>query len=125
MHDVVVRVDPSLAFLLPLRDRAARERRLGFDPDATVGHVVRAAGVPLTEVGALARDGVPVDAAARTAPGVVLDVLPDARRPPRRPPPGAPAPPPGRRLPARRRAGPAGPPVAAARPRRGMGERRG
>jgi uncharacterized protein len=79
MHDVVVRVDPSLAFLLPLRDRAARERRLGFDPDATVGHVVRAAGVPLTEVGGLALDGVPVDAAARTAPGAVLDVSPVAR----------------------------------------------
>ena len=78
--DVVVRVAPSLAFLLPLRHRAAGARRLGFDPDATVGHVVRAAGIPLTEVGALALDGVPVDAAVRTVPGGVVDVGP-VRRP--------------------------------------------
>src|SRR5690242_3210829 len=78
-HDVVVRVDPSLAFLLPLRDRAARERRLRFDPDATVGHVVRAAGVPPTEAGALTLDGVATSTAARTAPGAVLEVSPVAR----------------------------------------------
>jgi hypothetical protein len=61
---VVVRVDPSLAFLLPLRDRAAGERRLRFDPDATVGHVVQSAGVPLTEVGELTLDGAPVEPSA-------------------------------------------------------------
>jgi uncharacterized protein with PIN domain len=76
---VVVRVDPSLAFLLPLRDRAAGERRLRFDPDATVGHVVRAAGVPLTEVGRLTLDGAPTAAAARTAPGGVVGVSPVVR----------------------------------------------
>jgi uncharacterized protein with PIN domain len=79
MADLVVRVDPSLAFLLPLRDRAAGERRLRFDPDATVGHVVRAAGVPPTEVGRLTLDGVPTSTAARTAPGAVLDVSPVVR----------------------------------------------
>jgi uncharacterized protein with PIN domain len=77
--DVVVRVDHSLAFLLPLRDRAARERRLRFDPDATVGHVVRAAGVPLTEVGALTLDGGPTSAAVRTTPGGVVGVSPVTR----------------------------------------------
>src|SRR3954452_1430114 len=77
--DVLVRVDPSLAFLLPLRDRAARQRWLRFDPDATVGHVVRAAGVPPTEVGTLLLDGVPVETSARTAPGSVLDVGPVVR----------------------------------------------
>jgi uncharacterized protein with PIN domain len=79
MADLVVRVDPSLAFLLPPGDRAARERRLRFDPDATVGHVVRAAGVPPTEAGRLTLDGTPTCLAARTAPGAVLDVSPVVR----------------------------------------------
>ena len=43
---VTVRLPPELGFLLRPRDRAARERRLGYDPDATVAHVVQAAGVP-------------------------------------------------------------------------------
>jgi uncharacterized protein with PIN domain len=71
---VVVRVVPELAFLLRPRDRAARERRLGHDPDATVGHVVQAAGVPLTEVGELRLDGVPTRPTARPGPGSVVDV---------------------------------------------------
>jgi uncharacterized protein with PIN domain len=78
-QEVLVRVDPSLAFLLPPRDRAARERRLRFDPDATVGHAVRAAGVPLTEVGTLTLDGVPTSVAARTTPGAVLELSPAVR----------------------------------------------
>ena len=72
--DVVVRVPEPLRFLLPARDRAAGARRLGFDPDATVGHLVQAAGVPMTEVGALTVDGVAADPGARTAPGSVIDV---------------------------------------------------
>ena len=71
---LAVRVPPELAFLLRPRDRAARERRLGYDPDATVGHVVQAAGVPLTEVGELRMDGVPTEAVARPAPGGVVGV---------------------------------------------------
>src|SRR3954470_13777033 len=74
MEDVVVRVDGALAFLLPLRGRAAGVRRLGFDPDATVGHVVQAAGVPLTEVGGLTLDGTPAEPSARAAPASVIDV---------------------------------------------------
>jgi uncharacterized protein with PIN domain len=65
--DVVV--PPPLRFLLPSRDRHRGMRRLRFDPDATVGHLVQAAGVPLTEVGLLQRDGAPTTAAARAAPG--------------------------------------------------------
>src|SRR4051812_9445827 len=76
---VSVRVPPGLRFLLPGRDRAAGERRLGYDPDATVGHLVQAAGVPLTEVGGVLVDDVPVDLAARPAPGAVLDVRDVAR----------------------------------------------
>jgi len=71
---VTVRVPAELAFLLRPRDRPARERRLGFDADATVGHVVRAAGVPLTEVGALWLDGVPTRAAARPGAGALVEV---------------------------------------------------
>ena len=72
---VAVRVPAELAFLLRPRDRPARERRLGHDPDATVGHVVQAAGVPLTEVGELRLDGVPTRGAARPGPGAVVEVV--------------------------------------------------
>jgi len=72
--DVVVRVAPELAFLLPAPHRVARERRLAFDPDATLGHLVQAAGVPLTEVGALLLDGAPTAAGARGSPGAVVEV---------------------------------------------------
>ena len=74
LSEVVVRVGPSLRFLLPARNRAAGERQLGFDPDATVGHLVQAAGVPLTEVGAVLADGSPIELTARSTPGVVLEV---------------------------------------------------
>lgn len=77
--DLAVRVDPSLAFLLPLRDRAAGRRRVAFDPDATVGHLVQAAGVPLTEAGPLRLDGAVVTPSARARPGAVIDVVPVAR----------------------------------------------
>jgi uncharacterized protein len=72
--DVVVRVAAPLRFLLPPRDRAAGARRLRFDPDATVGHLVQAAGVPRTEAGTVRRNGVPVPSDARVRPGDVLDV---------------------------------------------------
>ncbi|RBY76446.1 hypothetical protein DQ238_17300 [Geodermatophilus sp. TF02-6] len=76
---VTVRVAPELAFLLRPRDRPTRERRLGFDPDATLAHVVQAAGVPLTEVGELRLDGVPARPEARSRPGSVVEVAPVAR----------------------------------------------
>jgi hypothetical protein len=77
--DVVVRVAGPLRFLLPLRDRAAGLRRTGFDPDATLGHLVQAAGVPLTEVGPLLRDGEPAGSTDRARPGAVVDVGPVPR----------------------------------------------
>jgi uncharacterized protein with PIN domain len=83
---VVVAVPETLRFLLPVRDRRSGERHLPFDPDATVGHLVRAAGVPPTEVGALRLDGRPATAADRTAPGSRIDVEPAARPEPA--PPG-------------------------------------
>ncbi len=77
---VEVRVPRPLRFRLPARDRAAGERRLAHDPDATVGHLVQAAGVPLTEVGGVRVDGVPVDLASRPGPDSVID-LDDVARP--------------------------------------------
>jgi uncharacterized protein with PIN domain len=74
-----------LRSLLPGRDRAAGVRRLAFDPDATLGHLVQAAGVPLTEAGPLRLDGVPAAPAARARPGSRVEV---ADRP--RPEPSAP-----------------------------------
>ena len=74
--DVVVRVAGPLRFLLPLRDRAAGRRRLRFDPDATLGHLVQAAGVPLTEAGPLLLDGAAAGTPDRARPGSVVDVVP-------------------------------------------------
>jgi uncharacterized protein len=77
--DVVVQVPEPLRFLLPARDRAHGARRLVFDPDATIGHVVQAAGVPLTEVGRVRLDGRPAPLAERTAPGSTIEVEQVAR----------------------------------------------
>ena len=84
--DLIVRVPRELAFLLHPRDRAIRERHLGYDPDATVAHLVQAAGVPLTEVGGVRVDGEPAPLSARTHPGAVLEVEPVPR--PQPVPPG-------------------------------------
>jgi uncharacterized protein len=72
---VVVRLPPGLRFLLPPRHRVSGERRLAFDPDATVGHLVQAAGVPLTEAGGIRLDSDPVPVTARARPGSAIDVL--------------------------------------------------
>src|SRR4051794_10169705 len=77
---VEVAVPPSLRFLLPGRDRKAGLRRLPHDPDATVGHLVQAAGVPLTEVGGLTVDGNPATAGDRPRPGGRIEVT-EAPRP--------------------------------------------
>lgn len=77
---VEVAVPPSLRFLLPGRDRTAGLRRLPHDPDATVGHLVQAAGVPLTEVGGLTVDGNPATAGDRPRPGGRIEVT-EAPRP--------------------------------------------
>ena len=78
-EDVDVVVPAPLRFLLPGRDRHRGVRRMRFAPDATVGHVVQAAGVPLTEVGGVRGDGAPTPLSARTHPGAVLEVEPVPR----------------------------------------------
>jgi uncharacterized protein len=84
---VEVAVPPPLRFLLPGRDRSRGRRRLPVDPDATVGHLVQAAGVPLTEVGELRLDGVATAPHARTAPESTIEVT-EAPRPEPVPPGG-------------------------------------
>lgn len=85
--DVTVVVPPALRFLLPARDRAGGARRLRFDPDATLGHLVRAAGVPPTEVGTLWLDGEPASPTARAGPGSSV-VVGERPRPQPTPPGG-------------------------------------
>jgi uncharacterized protein with PIN domain len=82
---VVVLLPPGLRFLLRPRDRCAGRRPLPFDPDATVGHLVQAAGVPLTEVGHLRLDGHPVAPTARARPGSTIEVTEAARPQPTAP----------------------------------------
>ena len=71
---VVVQLPPGLRFLLRPRDRGEGRRCLPFDPDATVGHLVQAAGVPLTEVGELRLGAEPVEVTARTRPGGTIEI---------------------------------------------------
>ncbi|TYP86537.1 Mut7-C RNAse domain-containing protein [Blastococcus xanthinilyticus] len=77
---VTVALPPALRFLLPPRDRADGMRRLRFDPDATLGHLVRAAGVPPTEIGAVRLDGQPAPLTARARPGSTV-ALEEVARP--------------------------------------------
>jgi uncharacterized protein with PIN domain len=73
--EVVLRFAPELRALLAARNRAG-EARLTSDGTATAGHLVEAAGVPLTEVGGLRIGDVPIGTSWTPAGGDVLDVLP-------------------------------------------------
>lgn len=71
-------VAAELWLFLPPRRR--RERfEVAHDGDATLGHVVQALGIPLTEVGALWLDDRPADQGERPAPGASVDIEPVAR----------------------------------------------
>lgn len=83
---VTVAVAGPLRLFLPARARADGRRVLPFDHDATAGHLVQAAGVPLTETGDLWLDGAPVAETARVPAGATVTVDPAAR--PQPPPPG-------------------------------------
>ncbi|WP_254920644.1 Mut7-C ubiquitin/RNAse domain-containing protein [Blastococcus mobilis] len=71
---VEIVVPTRLRFLLSPRDRPRGARRMDFDADATVGHLIQAAGVPLTEVGRLRLDGAAVPPSARPYPGSTIEV---------------------------------------------------
>lgn len=63
----------ELRFLLATRWRSGVVE-VAYDPTASLGHVVEAAGVPLTEVGALRVAGQPVDASYRPRPHELVEV---------------------------------------------------
>lgn len=75
---ITLEVDEDLRFLLP---RGRRQERLSteFTPTDTIGHVVESIGIPLTEVGRLRHDGVPVSPRDRARPGVIT--VPTRSRP--------------------------------------------
>jgi uncharacterized protein len=77
MPTLILQVPEELRFLLP---RAYRNGSVRFEaaPTDTVGHVIRAAGIPLTEVGALLVDDHPVPMTAAAIEGVVT-IRPVAR----------------------------------------------
>jgi uncharacterized protein len=75
---IVLRVDPELwLFLPPARRRA--EFPVAFDGTSSLGHVVEAAGIPLTEVGPLRIAGTALAPAHRPTDGDVVEVGPVAR----------------------------------------------
>lgn len=72
---IVLRVDPELwLFLPPARRRA--EFAVPFDGTSSLGHVVEAAGIPLTEVGSLRIDGLALAPPHRPADGDAVAVGP-------------------------------------------------
>jgi uncharacterized protein len=70
MPALTLRVPAELRFLLPPARRGETVPVVAARTD-TVGHVVQAAGIPLTEVEGLALDGTPVPASARVEDGVL------------------------------------------------------
>lgn len=64
-------------FLPPRRRRDAFDTP--YDGEASLGHVVQAVGIPLTEVGALTVDAVPAGAAHQPRGGATLEVHPVPR----------------------------------------------
>jgi uncharacterized protein with PIN domain len=70
----IVSVGPELALFLR-RDRRGGSVPVTCDGVSTLGHVVESLGVPLTEVGALVVNGMPVRPAYRPQDGDAADVL--------------------------------------------------
>jgi uncharacterized protein with PIN domain len=85
MH-LVLRPARSLWPFLPPRRRRA-QFAVPYDGSASLGHVVQALGIPLTEVGPLAVDGVRTDASRGLHDGAVVEIEPPPR--PQRLPDGA------------------------------------
>jgi uncharacterized protein with PIN domain len=74
---VTLAVPSSLRFFLPAGDRRP-ELRLSVDGTSTVGHLLAAVGVPKTEVGEVAVNGLPVDLRYRPQPGDRISAHPVA-----------------------------------------------
>lgn len=71
---VRLRFHPALRFLLPRLSRDSGELDLRHDPNATAGHLIQSAGVPLTEVGDLVVAEVSVSRRSRLQERDRLDV---------------------------------------------------
>jgi uncharacterized protein len=69
----IVRIAPSLRFMLPLRYRHG-SAVVAVDGTSTLGHVVEAVGVPRTEIGELLVNGRPAHSSSRLRAGDVADV---------------------------------------------------
>jgi uncharacterized protein with PIN domain len=82
MSAAAIRVAPQLRFLLPARLRRRDVVEVAVDGTSTLGHVVEALGVPLTEVSDLLVDGVAVPPRTILRAGDAVDVIP-VRRPQR------------------------------------------
>lgn len=82
-----LQVAEELRFFLPQRHRHG-EFHTASDPTSPLGHVVRSAGVPRTEVGSLLANGTPVSSSHRPDDGDVVEVRPVGRpqQPPTLPP---------------------------------------
>jgi uncharacterized protein len=76
--ELVVRPAPALWLFLPPRRRRARIT-VPYDGSATLGHVVQALGVPLTEVAPPTVDGAAADVARPLHPGAVVGLDPPPR----------------------------------------------
>jgi uncharacterized protein len=74
-----IRVAPELGLFLRPGRRAGLGGRVHCDGVSTLGHVVQALGVPLTEVGALVVNGVPEQPGYRPRGGDLVQVLPALR----------------------------------------------
>jgi uncharacterized protein with PIN domain len=70
---LVVRPDPRLWLFLAPRQRRA-QLTTAYDGEASLGHVVQAIGVPLTETGALTVDGAPAEPSVRPPVGAVIGI---------------------------------------------------
>lgn len=73
LGDMEVRFSPELWIFLAPRNRRA-EVSLPYDGTSSLGHVIEAAGVPLTEVGGLLAEGRRVDPSYRPGPDEAVEV---------------------------------------------------
>jgi uncharacterized protein with PIN domain len=70
---LVLRPDPQLWMFLPPRHRR-RQFETAYDGEASLGHVVQALGIPLTETGLLTLDDTPADPSHRPGDGAVVGI---------------------------------------------------
>ena len=78
-EEFTIRLAEELRLFLPPRLRAAGRATARADGVSSLGHLVEAAGVPLTEVGEIRVDGRPADTSYRPHGGETVEVSPVSR----------------------------------------------